>query len=118
MSTYYHMTVRYLIDERQKQSLKELLPGWRQWTTEDGKQPYAKYTQEELIQMVFEAIMTVGSTHDINSRIKKEQYRQGIIDIDEYMNEEPFRLKSEITGAKQSGLAETSGTEHKKPKSR
>lgn len=84
MGEYQYMTVTYLLDEGQKQALDELLPCWADYTAKDGTKPYAGYTRDKLEETVFSAIMTAGSKYDIDKRMKAEQFRQGLISIDEY----------------------------------
>lgn len=67
--------VRYTLDDREIEALEELLPYWQQYENE-GERPFENWT----IENVFQAIMQLGSKHDIARRIQEEQYRQGIIE--------------------------------------
>lgn len=71
------------IDENQLEALKELLPHWQQYTSKGEKEkPFADITAEKLL----EHLLYRGSKHMIWERIKDEQFRQGIITVDELMD--------------------------------
>ena len=77
------------IDERQEAALLELLPYWQQYTSkEDGRKPFEHYTIED----VFRTIMQIGSLHTIWNKIKEEQFRQKLINIDEWLDKEKLTI--------------------------
>lgn len=77
------------IDERQEAALLELLPFWQQYTSkEDGSKPFEHYTIED----VFRTIMQIGSLHTIWNKIKEEQFRQKLINIDEWLDKEKLTI--------------------------
>lgn len=81
--------VKLDIDERQEAALLELLPFWQQYTSkEDGSKPFEHYTIED----VFGTIMQIGSLHTIWNEIKEEQFRQNLINIDEWLDKEKLTI--------------------------
>lgn len=78
-------TVEFDTNDKQEEALLELLPYWQQYTSkEDGSRPFEHYTIADL----FEAIMQIGSLHTIWNKIEEEQFRQGQITIDEWLDKE------------------------------
>lgn len=74
--------VKFDVNEDQLAALRELLPKWQQYTSkEDGKKPFADWTEEKLL----ETLMYEGSLHEIWRKIETEQYRQGMITLDEML---------------------------------
>ena len=49
----------------------------------DGSRPFEKYTLAD----VFQSLMYIGSRHTIWRHIKKEQFRQNLIDIDQLIDD-------------------------------
>lgn len=71
------------IDERQEAALLELLPHWQQYTSkEDNSKPFEHFTIEKL----FETIMQIGCLHTIWNKIEEEQFRQGLISTEEWLD--------------------------------
>lgn len=78
------VTIKLDIDENQLEALKELLPAWQQYTSKQGEgKPFADLTEEKLLEI----LMYEGSRHTIWGRIKNEQYRQGMINTDELLDD-------------------------------
>lgn len=88
---YIELNVKYLLDERQQKALEELLPKWQQYEDKAGEKPFADIT----LPKMFNNIMTIGGKYDISTRIKNEQYRQGIIDSSELIGNGEFLLSEE-----------------------
>lgn len=78
------VSVEFDLTEKHEAALEELLPYWKQYEGEGGSRPFANYTIED----VFKAIMQVGSWHMIWKKIKEEQYREGKITADEWLDYE------------------------------
>lgn len=82
-------TVDFELDDRQEAALQELLPYWQKYISkEDGSRPFEHYTTADL----FKTIMLIGSLHTIWNKIEEEQFRQGQITIDEWMNKEHLTI--------------------------
>lgn len=71
------------VDEKQLEALRELLPEWQQYTTDENKKPFADITEEELLGL----LIYTGSRHMIWKKIKDAQYRQGMITVDELLDD-------------------------------
>lgn len=81
--------VKLDIDERQEAALLELLPFWQQYTSkEDGRKPFEHYTIED----VFRTIMQIGSLHTIWNKIEEEQFRQGLISAEEWLDKDRLTI--------------------------
>lgn len=80
------VTIKLDVNEKQLEALKELLPEWQQYTskTNENEKPFEDMTEEKLL----ETLLYEGSTHTIWKRIKNEQYRQGMITVDELLDDE------------------------------
>lgn len=91
MDKYIIVQVEYILNEREQKALAELLPRLQEYTNEKLEKPFKDWGNEDL----FKAIMTMGAGPLISSRIKEMQLRQGKIDIEEFLNNEPFRLDEE-----------------------
>lgn len=76
-------TVKYDLTEKEEEALRELLPCYQQYIAKDGSRPFEKYTLTE----VFQSLMYIGSRHTIWRRIKEEQFRQNLIDIDQLIDD-------------------------------
>ena len=77
------------IDERQEAALLELLPYWQQYTSkEDNSKPFEHFTIEKL----FETIMQIGCLHTIWNKIEEEQFRQGLISTEEWMDNDRLTI--------------------------
>lgn len=77
------------IDERQEAALLELLPHWQQYTSkEDNSKPFEHFTIEKL----FETIMQIGCLHTIWNKIKEEQFRQGLISTEEWLDKDRLTI--------------------------
>lgn len=88
------LTFEYVLNEREKKALEELLPFWQQWKGKNGNYPFKNWGLEEL----FQAIMECGSRRFVSEQIKHDQWRKRLIDTDEWLNKERFRLKEEREG--------------------
>lgn len=91
MDKYITVQVEYVLNEREQKALTELLPYFREYTNKNMEKPFKDWGIENL----FRSIMTMGSGTLISSRIKEMQLRQGKIDIEEFLNNEPFQLDEE-----------------------
>lgn len=97
------ISVKFRISEQQEEALLELLPYWRQYKNEtDGSTPFAEMTIEKL----FEPIMTVGSTHTIWKHIKEEQFRQGMIKVEELIDYEEMTIAQRVEHRRQQAQKE------------
>ena len=77
------------IDERQEAALLELLPYWQQYTSkEDNSKPFEHFTIEKL----FETIMQIGCLHTIWNKIEEEQFRQGLISTEEWLDKDRLTI--------------------------
>lgn len=77
------------IDERQEAALLELLPYWQQYTSkEDNSKPFEHYTIED----VFRTIMQIGCLHTIWNKIEEEQFRQGLISTEEWLDKDRLTI--------------------------
>ena len=76
-------TVEYDLTEKEEEALRELLPCYQQYIAKDGSRPFEKYTLAD----VFQLLMYIGSRHTIWRHIKKEQFRQNLIDIDQMLDD-------------------------------
>lgn len=83
-------TVEFDTNDKQEEALLELLPYWQQYTSkEDGSsRPFEHYTIADL----FEVLMQIGSLHTIWNKIEEEQFRQGQITIDEWLDKEHLTI--------------------------
>lgn len=88
---YKTMTVSYMLNEREIEALEELKSLWQQYEGKDGSKPFADWTLEN----IFQAVMETGSKYDISHRIKEDQFRKGLITVEELCSSELFRTKSE-----------------------
>lgn len=101
------VTIKLDIDEKQLEALKELLPAWQQYTSKMGKEekPFADLTEEKLL----EYLMYHGSRHMIWGKIKDEQCRQGMITVDELLDDKQLTVaqrKEERQQAQKEGACE------------
>lgn len=77
------------IDERQEAALLELLPYWQHYTSkEDNSKPFEHFTIEKL----FETIMQIGCLHTIWNKIEEEQFRQGLISTEEWLDKDRLTI--------------------------
>lgn len=81
----------HVLDEREVNALEELLPFWQQYEGKDGTFPFKDWDIKQLLQNFVE---TGIKTH-ISEQIKDDQFRKGLIDIDELTNGNGFRIKEE-----------------------
>ena len=88
------VTFEYELNEREEKALEELLPFWQQWKGKNGNYPFRNWGLEKL----FQAIMECGSRRFVSEQIKQDQWRKRLIDTDEWLNKERFRLKEEREG--------------------
>lgn len=98
------LTFKYLATEREVEALEELLVIWREHESSDGTFPFKDWDLEK----VFQAIMAGGSKYFVSKQIKDDQFRNGLIDIEELTNREGFRTKEERE--KESGNADRTGS--------
>lgn len=83
------ITIRLDVDENQLEALKELLPSWQQYTSKECEEkPFADLKEEKLL----EYLLYQGSRHTIWERIKDEQYRQGMITVDELLDDKQITV--------------------------
>lgn len=76
-------TVEFDTNDKQEAALLELLPYWQQYTSkEDNSKPFEHFTIEKL----FETIMQIGCLHTIWNKIEEEQFRQGLISTEEWLD--------------------------------
>lgn len=94
------LTFRYMATEREVEALEELLEIWQQYKGKDGTFPFKGWDLEK----VFQAIVECGSRNLVSDQIKNDQFRKGLIDVDELINGEGFRTKKERE--KESGNAD------------
>lgn len=99
------LTFEYLATEREVKALEELLAIWQQYEKPDGTFPCKDWN----LQNVFQAIMTDGSRFLVSKQIKNDQFRNGLIDIEELFNGEGFWTKEERE--KESGNADRTGSD-------
>lgn len=92
---YTTIAVECLLDEREIEALEELKEHWQQYEGKDGTKPFADWTTEK----VFQALMEAGCKHSISQRIKEDQFRKGLITIEELCSNEGFRTKKEREAA-------------------
>lgn len=82
-------TVDFELDDRQEAALQELLPYWQKYISkEDGSRPFEHYTTADL----FKTIMWIGSFNVIWNKIKREQFRQSLIGVDEFTDEDRLTI--------------------------
>lgn len=99
------LTLEYMATEREVEALEELLAIWQQYEGAGGTFPFKNWD----LKQVFQAVVETGSRHFISKQIKNEQFRKGLIDIDELFNENDFRTKEERE--KESSNADRTGSD-------
>lgn len=85
------ITLEYKPDEREVKALEELLPFWQRYKGQEGTFPFRDWGIEKLLQTFIET----GIKIHISNQIKVDQWRKGIISVDEMCNEDRFRTKEE-----------------------
>jgi len=91
------ITVTFDLTEEMEAALLELLPKWQQHEGEDGSKYFADMKPEKL----FETIMQIGSWHTIWRHIKTEQFRQGLIDGRELIDDKELTIAQRIEARQQ-----------------
>lgn len=84
----------YMANEREVKALEELLEIWKQYEEPVGTFPFKDWDLEK----VFQAVTEAGISYFVSKQIKNDQFRKGLIDIDELTNGNGFRTKEEREG--------------------
>ena len=83
--------IKLTLGKQTEAALFELLPYFHQYENkEDGGKPFADLTEEDL----FRFIIQVESLHTIWHRIKREQFRNGLITVTE-LNDNQYMTVAE-----------------------